>query len=227
MSDSAFQAELLNSLGRLARGLSALFWGLPIALVMGIQTVKTDWLRPWGIVPPALAFGLLFYGLLQLGHFARQERAWRNALERAKLLGLANLGLSPFLFWWRQLPQLTYYTVMISVLAISSLVFLFALNQVLQRLAAMLPDETLRQETKVFTSLNLYILLVTIVITALLLVLIHIQGLPRLAILMAVIQNQANLWFLVFLVLLPMATTMALIWKTKETILASVFTSGH
>ena len=31
-------AELLNSLGRLVRGLSALFWGLPLTLVVSVQT---------------------------------------------------------------------------------------------------------------------------------------------------------------------------------------------
>jgi hypothetical protein len=35
-----------------------------------------------------------------------------------------------------------------------------------------------------------------------------------------------SFWFLVLLVLLPLAMTMALIWKTKEVILDSLF-SGH
>ena len=36
MSETAPKTELMRSLGRLVRGLSALFWGLPIALVVWI-----------------------------------------------------------------------------------------------------------------------------------------------------------------------------------------------
>jgi hypothetical protein len=35
--------------------------------------------------------------------------------------------------------------------------------------------------------------------------------------------NRLGLWLLTFFALLPLAMTMALIWKTKETILDSVF----
>lgn len=36
--------ELLRSLGQLSRGLSAVFWGLPLALVVCVQTAKGDWI---------------------------------------------------------------------------------------------------------------------------------------------------------------------------------------
>ena len=35
--------------------------------------------------------------------------------------------------------------------------------------------------------------------------------------------ERGSLWFLIILILLPLAMTMALIWKTKEVILDSVF----
>jgi hypothetical protein len=39
------------------------------------------------------------------------------------------------------------------------------------------------------------------------------------------ILERASFWFLILLVLLPLAMTMALIWKTKEVILEGVFHS--
>jgi len=81
-------AELLRSLGQLARGLSALFWGLPAALIVCAETARASWLKPLEIVPPLVATGLLLYGLWQMGRFQKQERPWRSALDRAKLLGL-------------------------------------------------------------------------------------------------------------------------------------------
>src|SRR5437764_1404541 len=45
MSETAPKTELMRSLGRLVRGLSALFWGLPIALVACVQSATTDCLH--------------------------------------------------------------------------------------------------------------------------------------------------------------------------------------
>src|SRR5437588_5305301 len=86
MPDPAPKAELLRSLGRLVRGLSALFWGLPISFIVCFYTGKAEALRNFGIVPPLVTTGLLVFGLWQLGDFQKQERVWRAALDRATLL---------------------------------------------------------------------------------------------------------------------------------------------
>jgi hypothetical protein len=101
MPDPAPNAELLRSLGRLARGLSALFWGLPTLLIVSVRTARAEWLAPWAMVPILALDGLLLIGLWQMSSFQKQERPWRAALDRAKLLGLVNLGLGPFLYWWK------------------------------------------------------------------------------------------------------------------------------
>src|SRR3989442_15604069 len=88
MPDPAPNADLLRSLGRLVRGLSALFWGLPAALIVCFYTAKAEGLKSFGmvpLVPPLAATGLLVYGLWMLGGFQKQERVWRNALDRARL----------------------------------------------------------------------------------------------------------------------------------------------
>src|SRR5437762_1068411 len=97
--DSAPNPELLSSLGRLVRGLSALFWGLPIALVLCVQSAKSDWLHPLGVVPALITTTMLYHGLVLLGHFQQQERVWRIALDRVKALALINIGFAPFLYF--------------------------------------------------------------------------------------------------------------------------------
>jgi len=223
MPDPAPNAELLRSLGRLVRGLSALFWGLPIALIACFYTAKAESLKAFGVAPPLVTTALLAYGLWQLGDFQKQERVWRASLDRAKLLSLFNLGLSPFLYWWNKVPMNLFFLVMVLLLAISALLFLGSVNLVLRRLGAMLPDEALRLETRQFTALNLNLLLVTFVL-ALLYVgagQVHIPP-PWLATLLNVMEH-GSLWFLIVLILLPLAMTMALLWKTKEVILDNVF----
>jgi len=199
MSDPVPNPELLRSLGKLARGLSALFWGLPASLVICVENAKTDWLKSFSFVPPLVALGLLLFGLWQMSDFQKQERPWRNVLDRAKLLGLVNLGLCPFLYWHNRMPRETFFSAAVFVLVLSAVLFLFNLNVVLKQLGAMLPDETLRHETGLFTALNRWLL------AMLLLLSLAYGGLLRVS------------------QLLPLAMTMALIWKTKETILDSVF----
>lgn len=219
----ASDAELLRSLGRLARGLSALFWGLPAALIVCVSTAKTDLLRPIGIVPALATMFLLYFGLWQIGKFQKQERLWRKALDRAKLAALVNIGLCPFLFWWNRFPNQSFFGYGVTALALCGLIFLFNLNFVLERLSAMLPDETLRQETKQFTILNRSLLIALLLLTGIYVFLGRMPNIPlHFGILLETI-GRSYFWILVFLLLLPLAMTMALIWKTKEVILDSVF----
>jgi hypothetical protein len=215
--------QLLRSLGKLARGLSALFWGLPTALLVCVETARADWLKSLGFLPAVALNGLIFYGLWQMRDFQKQERPWRAALDRAMLLALVNLGLCPFIYWHNKMPDQPYFTCAIWALDLAAVVFLFNLNLVLQRLGAMLPDETLRQETRQFTALNRW-LLVGLLFCAIGFAML--QQLPQWAGPLGkhgFWLNHATNLLLIFFVLLPLAMTMALIWKTKEVILDAVF----
>ncbi len=223
MPEPAPNPELLGSLGRLARGLSALFWGLPTLLIVCVRTARAEWLAPWTLVPILALDGLLLAGLWQMSSFQKQERPWHAALDRAKLLGLINLGLGPFLYWWNRVPGQPFFALGVVLLALTGVLFLFNLNLVLARLGAMLPDETLRQETKQFTAVNRGLLLGLLLLTMMYLVLTRLTNLPvQLHVLLRLLEHVSH-WALIFLVLLPLAMTMALLWKTKEVILNSVF----
>jgi hypothetical protein len=217
------KAELLRSLGHLARGLSALFWGLPASLIICAETTKTDWLKSFGFIPALAATGLLIFGLWQMSDFQKQERPWRQALDRAKLLGLVNFGLCPFLYWHNEMPRETFFGAAVFVLVLAAVLFLFNLNMVLKQLVAMLPDETLRHETILFTALNRWLLGFLLLLAAAYAVLFHVSQIPLAFGIVVVWLNRLGLWLLTFFALLPLAMTMALIWKTKETILDSVF----
>jgi hypothetical protein len=225
MPDPAPNSELLSSLGQLARGLSALFWGLPTTLVICAETARADWLKPLGILPALVTTGLLLYGLWQMGRFQKQERPWRNALDRAKLLGLVNFGLCPFLYWQNKMPQETFFNTAVFVLVLSAILFLFNLNVVLKQLGAMLPDETLRQETRQFTTLNRWLLVALLLCASAHVALHHDPRLPAGLGSLFVWINRFSFWALTLFALLPLAMTMALIWKIKEVILDSVFGS--
>ena len=223
MDNPAPNSELLRSLGRLARGLSALFWGLPAALLVCAETARAEWLKPLGILPAIAVNALLLYALRLMSAFQKQERPWRNALDRAKLLGLVNLGLSPFIYWHNKMPEEIFFSAVVMLLALSAVLFLFNLNLVLKRLGAMLPDETLRHETRQFTALNRWLLVALLLLAGAYVVLAQLpRATPVAGALLGWFQH-GSYWLLVFFALLPLAMTMALLWKTKEVILDGVF----
>jgi hypothetical protein len=216
-------SELLRSLGKLARGLSALFWGIPATLVISVEIAKSDSISAVQIIPALLANGLLLFGLWQMSDFQKQERPWRQALDRAKLLAIVNLGLCPFLFWQSKMPQNLYFTAAIFVLVLSSLLFLFDLNVVIKQLGAMLPDETLRHETREFTIFNRWLLVLWLIVVSAAIV---AQGLGFQQRFDDRVWNwieRGTVAVLLFFGLSPVAITMALIWKTKEIIFDGIF----
>ncbi|HLH55588.1 MAG TPA: hypothetical protein VKY92_18455 [Verrucomicrobiae bacterium] len=223
MPEAVPKPELMRALGRLVRGLSALFWGLPIGLVVCFHTARAESLKGFGVVPPIVCTALLFYGVLQLTSFQSQEKVWRNALDRTLALSLLNVGLSPFLYWWNKVPFNTFFTVMVVLMTISALLFLGSLNVLLQRLGAMLPDEGLRQEIRQFTVLNMNLIWATFLLCGIYVALSQMRTPPLYLQAVMIVLDHGSFWFLVLLVLLPLAMTMALLWKTKEVILDSVF----
>lgn len=226
MADPA-KAELLTTLGKVVRGLSALFWAIPLTLVAYVQTgARVRWLDSLGfywLIPAIALSGVLCYGLFQLSFFQRQERIWQQALDRAQMLALVNLGLAPFLFWWNRMPQEPFFSTCVTILTVCGLLFLIQLNAVLRRLAAMLPDETLRSETHSFTGFNTMVLSLVLGFIC-----VYLAGasLPGLSNLMPDVLKWVRaeaLWLTVFVILMPLAITMTLIWKIKEAIFQSVF----
>ena len=224
MPDPAPNAELLRSLGRLVRGLSALFWGLPVALIVCVHTAKADWFKSFGIVPPLVDHGLV--GLTacgngrfpeagtRLAHGPRPRQAARPGQFRA---------LAPSFTGGTKSRPTRFFLVMVVLLIMSALLFLASLNLVLRRLGAMLPDETLRLEIRQFTALNLNLLFVTFLLALLYLALGQFPTLPFWLGMAVSLMERGGLWFLILLILLPLAMTMALLWKTKEVILDNVF----
>jgi hypothetical protein len=221
------RAELMRSLGHLVRGLSALFWGLPTALVVCVWVGTNDWVRPVHMLGPVVTTGLLFYGLHLISSFQKQERVWHQAVDRAKVLAFANTGLSPFIYWFNRLPNEQFFNMAVFLLMLTGILFLFNLNHVLQRLAAMLPDETLRSETRVFSNLNISLLSAILVLFAVFYVLRYFNELPVFLLNFIRILDLVRHWLLVFLILLPLAMTMTLVWKIKEVVFASVFSQEH
>ena len=74
------RGEAGNEAGHLAgltgvlRGLSAVFWGLPLCLLTFARHFLGFWTTGYDLVLPPAAAGLLLFGLIRMSQFQRQER---------------------------------------------------------------------------------------------------------------------------------------------------------
>lgn len=224
--ESTLDPGLMPALRRMVRGLLLLFWGLPLALVIAVSTVFTNWFRPLREVPALVAAGMLLYGVHQLAAFRHAERPWQDSIDRARMLALTGLGLAPFLHWWNNVPSVDAFFYSLVAYAAASFLFLLNLNFLLKRLAAMMPDPILREDTRLFARINLGLLLLVLGLLLLYLVAAELAYRrpppnPCLAVVQKV--NLLRRELFVMLVLLPLSTTMSMLWKTKEAVLSSVF----
>lgn len=235
---------LMPSLARVVRGLSAVFWGLPLlaltaartALGEGPRLISGGWggaLGPWGrVVADTLsatllalaAGGLVWFGLRQLLRFQPQEVIWIGAVHRALLGTTAVLGLLPFAHWWSRYPNQVLFDRGVALLFAAGIVLGLALNHLLVRLAAMLPDPILRQDAHLLSRFNQTLLLGLLAFAAVdwwlprWLPLLPARWLPPI-----LLVHELRSTLILLGVLIPLALTMTLLWKAKETIVAGVF----
>ncbi len=214
--------DLRAGLSGVLRGLSALFWGLPLALLAFARHFLAVIPTLYDLFLPTLAAGLVLFGLLRMAPYQRGERVWQNALLVAQMLALLVVGLSPFLFLWSRMPSIEFFARAVALLLGVALVFLVALLGTLERLAAMMPDDTVRGDAQLFRGLTAYVVsvlagvFVTLYwrlapghLSEFLEIPKHPLGFGRQAILL-------------LLILVPVAMAMAVTWKLKEVVLATV-----
>ena len=226
------------------RGLSAVFWGLPLAILAAAKTALGEGPRifpgalplgsgPWArmgsdtlsaCLAALLAAGLVCYGLRQLVRFQAQEQIWIAAVTRASLAAVAVIGLLPFAYWWSRFPGQPIFERGVALLFAAGIGLGLALNHLLVRLAAMLPDEILRQDSRLLSSIDQSLLLGLLTFAALDWWLpVWLARLPESWGPVILTLHELRFSLLLLGALIPLALTMTLLWKAKETIVEGVF----
>lgn len=219
------ERNVLPSLAQVVRALSVLFWAIPGLLLTSTACALDLAWRQFGYAPPVVSALALVYGLAQFRHFQPDEKIWVASRHRGQLLALILLALSPTPIWWSRDPQEAFFNQGMLCLEFAGIFFLIAINDVLLRLVAMLPDQTLRTETLYFTRLNVRFLILILFGLGLWVATSLSMTLPWWILPVRHFFEFVQPWLLVMSLILPVALTMTLLWKTKEAILHSVFRS--
>jgi hypothetical protein len=146
--------QFFAELASVIRGLSALFWGLPLCLLAFARHFVVLWATLYDLMLPVASATLLLFGATMLGRLHKQERVWQRSVLHTQILALVLVGLAPFLFLWNRAPGVEFYARAVLLLAGVALIFVVALTRALARLAAMLPDETARLDARLFHGLS-------------------------------------------------------------------------
>lgn len=181
----------------------------------------------YDLVLPTVASGLVLYGLIRMGPYQRGERIWQGSLALSQLLALLVVGLSPFLFLWSRMPSVDFFARSVALLLVLALLFLVALLGTLERLAAMMPDDTVRGDARLFRGLTAYVVSVLAGVS----VTLYWRLSPgRLSEFLEIPKQPLGLGrqaILLLLILIPVAMAMAVTWKLKEVVLATVIGRGR
>ena len=228
----------------LLRGLNALLVGLPLALLVCVPGAVGDWIRLFVIVllegnalpgmwvlallPSLFSIGLLVVAVWQLGQFRAGEKEWQSDLYHSRLFVLVCLGLSPFLQWAEVesgIPSGGMFVFRLNVIlfTLAAFVFLLHLNLLLRRLATLLPNEVLQADTRIFAKLNPMLLLLVLAVVGIYFLASMLGPVnQRFRQIMEAIDAQSGR-LLILLVLPSLATTLSMIWKSRQTALRMIF----
>jgi len=202
------------ALGPLIQGLSLLCWALPLAVVICVQTARTDWLRAWGLWPAARPAGLVGGAVPRLAQI-ESCHAGRPTLEKIWLLALIAWGSSPFLSWHGRVPQQPWFESMVLVAAVVGVLLLLQFNRWLRELAPLLADPGLHKEMAVLVPWNRAWLRAGLGLLLLAEAISHFQTARPAALRIATVLDRHSFLFWVVFLLAPLAMTLALLWKTK------------
>ncbi len=210
------RGESLAEWASVLRGLSAMFWGLPLSLLALARHFLILYPTIYDLLLPVVATVLLLFGVSRVGRLHRQERVWQRSVVAAQVLGVFLVGLSPFLFLWNRAPGYGFFARAVLLLIGVAFAFIIALTRLLMRLSAMLPDEIARGDARLFHALSTYVVLVLAGVGVTIYTRLSPISLPEFLALPRQPFGFARQALLLLLTLVPVAMAMSVTWKLKE-----------
>ena len=215
-SEEHLQARKVNisfsadALIRVARGFSCIFWGIPLSLLLFSGALD---IRLFSFVRmPAYVFGIFvaYIGTVFLQRAGPLSDMWTRRVRQLLFLLLVEVYLAPFVYWWRQMPHVPYFTANMAALVICTTWVLFVINRLAGEVCKLLRDRTFLIETQVASWLAVVFMLTPV-------------AYALYTALRAVLRPDGDFFFVLerplwiyALALLPFTITMAVSWKMKE-----------
>jgi hypothetical protein len=203
-----------HDLMRIARGFTAVFWGMLLGLLLFSNAVSLHWNR----VPiPSYTLGvvLVFIGMLTLHTVTPFTRSWRKHVRTSLFVLLLHIYFAPFVYWWHRMPDVSYFLLNVMTLLFCSVWLLLLLNQLVLELSHTLDNDSLRLEAELCGWSVVILLLIPYVFFVVYPLLAAMRHHSSVFVELVQLMQRLPRWVLVFS-LLPFTLTLAVCWKTKE-----------
>ena len=137
-----------DELVKLLQGLSAVFWSLPLILLLGLSAffVQRQDLLPYHNLFLILSFGLMAFGAWKLLGVKAPGQCWRRRTRRTMITAAVGAYFSMFVIWWRIAPDSLLLLLNVLGFYLSGVALLTVLATALAELARRLDEQTLRSD---------------------------------------------------------------------------------
>ena len=161
---------------------------------------------------PAYVLGIFvaYIGSVLLQRAGALSDMWMRRVRQMLFLILVEIYLAPFVYWWRQMPHVPYFTANMAALVICTTWGLFVVNRLAGEVCKLLCDRTFLIETQVAGWLVVGFMLTPVVYALYTAVREMLRPDGEFFFVL-----ELPLWIYA-LALLPFTITMAVSWKMKE-----------
>ncbi len=203
-----------HDLMRIARGFTAVFWGLLLGLLLFSNAVSLHWSR---VPVPSYILGvvLIFVGMLTLHSVSPFTRSWRKHVRTSLLVLLLHVYFAPFVYWWQRVPDVSYFLLNVMMMLFCSMWLLLLLNQLVLELSHTLGNDSLQLEAELCGWSVVILLLIPYVFFVVYPLLAAVRYHSSVFVELVQLMHRLPRWVLIFS-LLPFTLTLAVCWKTKE-----------
>lgn len=112
----------------LVKGFSRMFWGLALTAVLFLSQAKLEVFSGVRLPVYFLGTALHCWGLLTLRNAGKISARWNLCLMLAILLALSEIYFFPFVYWWKIMPYISFFTFNVGALAGAVILSLYLSN---------------------------------------------------------------------------------------------------
>ncbi len=200
---------------RLARGFSAVFWGIPVSLMLYAGALDIRVYSTFRIPAYVLGIVVIYAGLVFLRRAGAITPRWLRTVRVLLVMLVFEFYLAPFVYWWKQMPYVPYYVINVFALLACTTLGLFFMNQLAGEVGRIAHDTTFLIETQICAWLSLALMLLPVLHS------LYYSVRAILELRSVIFFESTSLppplppWTYA-IILLPFTLTMATAWKAKE-----------
>ena len=205
-----------RALVRMVRGFGAVFWGLPVSLLLFFGAVEIHLVAQFKLPSCVLGLVVVYVGLVLLRFAGVQSRMWTRHGRIGLVSTFLLIYLGPFIYWFTYMPRSgLYYLLNMTLFFASVILLLFSVNRLAAEVGVETGDRDLMVESRLCAWSVILLMLLPTALTAVFSSYMAMKYESSLLAEMRGVRRDTPVWIHIFF-LVPLSLTMTSAWKAKE-----------